>query len=139
MVDLILGVIDQPYNEPSGQTTGGVAEILEDKYHVVQVFYNQHEAEIGKAMEDSVGQALDGLLQGAPINRTPFAAATDTIKHLFNVFIDSDEMAKLGIPGVPTKAALAGVQTAKKRRKGSPRVSFVDTGLYRDSFKAWTE
>jgi len=49
------------------------------------------------------------------------------------------EVEKLGIPGVPTKAALRGVNHRLKhpyRRRGA-RPSFVDTSLYMSSFKAW--
>jgi len=48
-------------------------------------------------------------------------------------------METLGYPGVPTRAALMGVNSRLKKRRGKRRPSFRDTGLYQASFMAWVD
>jgi hypothetical protein len=45
------------------------------------------------------------------------------------------------IPGVPTTAAQRGISHLQQRpyAKRSSRPSFVDTGMYQRSFRAWVE
>jgi hypothetical protein len=162
MTTLHLGVIDIPYNtvpteykknaRKSGtagtETTGDVAEWLEDKYHVMEVFFELHEDKVAKALESSVEQALDMLYLGAPVeNINPFNAASADIEKSFKHFLDSQEIETIGIPGVPTQAALDGVshrfkdprfvKKGKKLVKRPRRPSFIDTGLYEATMKAW--
>ena len=54
-------------------------------------------------------------------------------------FISSGEMEKLGYPGVPTKAALMGVNHRLKKKRGPRRVSFIDTGQYQANLTNWVE
>jgi hypothetical protein len=52
------------------------------------------------------------------------------------------EIESMGLRGVPTKAALKGINHRLRHpyRKSNPRrPSFVDTGLYVASFRAWME
>ncbi len=148
MTTLHLGVIDQPYDE--GATTGMVAEILEDKYHIMEVFFESRIDDVAKALEVSIQSALDQLedMNASVENIDPFGAATAIIESEFRHFLDSQEIEKFGIPGVPTQAALDGVRTSYKnptgnknkrgkRVKHGPRPSFIDTGLYNASMKAW--
>lgn len=147
MTTLHLGVIDQPYAD--GATTGDVAEILEDKYHVMEVFFESRINDVTDALEKSIQGALDALDMGAPVeNIDPFGSATADIEAAFRHFLDSKEIESLGIPGVPTQAALDGVShrfknprykktKGGKKVKRAPRPSFIDTGLYEASMKAW--
>jgi len=170
---LVFGVLDIPYaNAPrakgskakSGtQTTGDVAQWLEDEYHIMEVFAAVHAQDIAHDLEHSVVGALNSILNGAPASLDVFGSATSKIEERMKNFILTGEMEKLGIPNVPTQAALNGVshrfanamntsytmplnkKTGKRRKKAlkkpqrDARVSFYDTGLYETSMKAWIE
>lgn len=144
MTTLHLGVLDQPYDD--GATTFSVAEILEAKYHVMEIFYELRKEDVAKALEKSIQGALDMLGSDAPAESiNPFATASADIEASFKQFLDSQEIERIGYPGVPTQAALDGVSHRFKRPRGNktskraPRPSFIDTGLYEDSMKAWID
>lgn len=149
---LHLGVVDIPYsgapsrhrrkgNVASGtQTTGDVAGWLEDKYHVMEHFYEQRQDVVVAAVEDSVQGAVESLLMGASFKIDPFGSATSKIEGEFREFLSSREIESVGYPGVPTKAAQRGVNHRLRhpyRRANPRRPSFVDTALYQASFRAW--
>lgn len=148
---LHLGVVDMPYaHDPKGTSTGDVAEILEVRYHVMEVFFELHRHDIAADLEHSVAGAIEALMQGAPPeNSSPFGRAEAEIEKRFKNFLDSQEIERMGIPGVPTQAALDGVshrfknprymKKGKKLVKRQRRPSFIDTGLYEASMKAWFE
>ena len=144
---LHLGVIDQPYNEPPGKghnrtgakTTGDVAEILEGKYHIMEIFFEEHKEDIAKSLEVSLQGALENLLMGAPTSVAPFGQASAQIENRFKKFLSEKEMDRLGYPGVPTKASLMGISHRFKGKRGPPRPSFIDTGMYENSMKAWVD
>lgn len=160
---LILGVVDIPYTNSrslptpkaiakarkkpprpavgsvSTVTTGDVAEILEKKYHIMEVFVDRHEEQIGDILANSLAGELENVLMGAPPANDPFGGATSKIEAEFRAFLDRDEMAEASVPGVPTKAARMGVNHRLKKKRGAPRPSFVDTGLYQASMAAWVE
>ena len=149
MTTLHLGVLDQPYDD--GATTFSVAEILEAKYHVMEIFYELRKEDVAKALEKSIQSALDMLDSDAPAESiNPFATASADIEASFKQFLDSQEIERIGYPGVPTQAALDGVRTSYKNPTGNKkkrgkrvkhprRPSFIDTGLYEDSMKAWID
>jgi hypothetical protein len=160
IVKLHLGVIDIPYkefpkkvakpkkgkaNKPSGvktgeQTTGDVAEWLENKYGVMQRFADLHQKDIAQSLEKSLAGALESLMMGAPATLNPFGTATNEIEKLFKfTYLDQEEIAKTGASGVPTQAAKDGVNHRLKSGKGDPRPSFIDTGQYQAAFKSWIE
>lgn len=157
---LHLGVIDIPYVDkekpaarrkrlkagkppaPDELTTGDVAEILEDKYHVMEVFYEVHKDDVAKDLEESVAGALETIMMGGPSDIDPFGGATSKIDERFTDFLTNREMEKLGYEGVPTQAALEGVNHRLKHpyaKKNKRRPSFIDTGLYQASFKSEVE
>lgn len=140
---LHLGVVDVPYTDsPEALTTGDVAEILEDKYHVIEVFYEQHgEDVILPAIEGAIEGVMESMLTGAPFGSASFASAGEPIKKAFHDFITNREMDALGYPGVPTQASLDGVnhRFAHPYAKRASRPSFRDTGAYLDSFTAWVD
>lgn len=152
---LHFGVIDIPYAEPpevtkklkkrkakqSGVriTTGEVADILEAKYEVMGHFADQFQTVIAMHLEQSISGAIENMMLGAPPIEDPFQEATNEIEIDFTKFIDTAEIEKLGLPGIPTQAAIDGVQTRLKDKKGARRVSFRDTGMYVGNFKAWME
>lgn len=137
---LHLGVLDLPHPGGKGElTTGDLAEILESKYGLYSVFLDANLEKIAEQIADSLGDAIDNVLAGGPVPENPFAAAEQDVAADFVTFLDTDEMAKIGVRGVPTGAALRGVNHRLKIKKGSPRVSFVDTGTLRASTTAWVE
>ena len=164
-ITLHLGVVDLPYATQAprrvrvttrrgkkpvastapasgAQTTGDVAEYLEDKYHVIETFYELHQQEIADELAQAMSNSLGNLLMGAPASSNVLAAAEGAIDAKFKQFISGQEMDALGVPGVPTKAAQKGVnhRLAHPYAKGNPeRPSFRDTGTYQAAFKAWVE
>lgn len=147
---LHLGVVDIPYAN-GAETTGDVAERLEDYYGVMGGYVELHLPEIAQGIEDALAGSLESLMMGAPVTSTPFASGVAKIEQGFRRYLDEEEITKLGRRGVPTKAAMQGIShrfknprlSAKNKRKGlkrnPPRPSFIDTGLYQTSFKAWVE
>jgi hypothetical protein len=140
---LHLGILVQPYRSKgkkvSAITTGDVAEILEAKYGVMGAFYKAHQGDVAKAIEDSLGGAMESLLMGKAIN--PWDRGMQKIQQSFRDFISSKEAEQVGIPGTPTKAALRGVSHRFKHpyAKHPRRPSFRDTGLYMNSFRAFID
>lgn len=147
-VTIHLGVTEMPYSfgdlgrskkgKPRASTTGDVAEILEAKYGVMQLFWEKHGQEAIDEMHEALQGAFESTVLGAPASPAPFAAATGKIEEMFQQFIDMKEMDGLA-PGVPTAASLAGVNHRFKRKRGPVRPSFKDTGLYESSFRCWVE
>lgn len=141
---LVLGVVDLPYVEAkkpgekgTPTTTGKVAAILEAKYSVMGHFSELHGPDIAELLAINLNETLDALLMGAPASIDPFGSAMSGIQNLFVTYIDDEEIAQTGQPGVPTKAALNGVSSRFKEQKGDRRASFYDTGLYESAFRAW--
>lgn len=152
MTTLHLGVIDIPYaGSPrrhkshramaGTQTTGDVAGWLEDSYGVMQAFVDHHESDILTDLESSLEGAVESLLMGAPVQLQPFGSGLSKIEDRFKQFLATKEIEGLGIAGVPTGAALRGVSHRFKHpyAKRPPRPSFIDTGLFAASFKAWID
>lgn len=146
-ITLHIGVIDMPYSEGKGENEGGgvtvgdVAEILENKYKVIGTFIETlgNDA-IERALAHSAQAAVKALLRGGSPDIRLTSKAEEEIESAFRLFLDQREMD--GRPGVPTAAALKGVNHSFKRPyvKSNPeRPSFIDTGLYQASFKAWTD
>ncbi len=119
-------------SEGTAVTTGDVANWLENKYHPYRVFVELHDNEIGDYIVDSIEGAFETFMQTGKVPLSAFSAAEGKIETRFREFITNKEMDSLGYPGVPTKAALHGVNHRKKHpyKKRAPRPSFIDTGLY---------
>lgn len=143
---LHMGVVDIPYvaRGPKGaagtKTTGDVAQILEDKYAPMETYFDLHAREIARSLESGLAGSLESLLMGAPPSLDPFGTAMSEITKGFHRFIENREMEKLGLPGIPTQAAILGINHRKKNpRTGIRRPSFKDTGAYMNAFTAWIE
>jgi len=151
MTKLILGVVNIPYgdtpskrkkNKKAGVTTLSVAEILEEKYHIMQHFWDKRGDKIADDLAKSYLNALKSRMMGAPTTLDPAGSALSQTSTMFDKFISNREIEKMGIAGVPTKAAKRGVnhRLAHPFAKDNPRrPSFDDTGLYKSSFRAWLE
>lgn len=163
MLTLHLGVIDIPYVEPPSApkrvakagrrprphksqsakygnlTTGDVAGFLENRYHVMELFWQLHEQEVADDFANSLSGALETFLMGGPANIDVMGTATSKLEDRFKQMLSQRELDNLGYPGIPTEAAQAGVSHRFKDpyKKRPPRPSFIDTGLYQASFKAW--
>ena len=149
MPTLNLGVFDLPHL--NGRTTGQVAEHLEDRYGVMQAFFDLRRDEIEKAIVDSYSQSIGHIISGDAPELNPFAQAGADIEHMFK-----DTVLQRGfdgvISGVPTQASLTGKSKGSKWGQGKgrrtairsssgrvTRPSFVDTWLYVNSFTAWVD
>lgn len=142
MTTLHLGVIDIPYGDETSKTTGDVAEILEDKYHIMEVFFELHGQNAADAIAESLMGAIESISMGAPVDLDPYAAVTQDLDEKFKRFILEGEVERVGIPGTPTAAARKGTSHRKKRpyvNTNEPRQSFYDTGMYADHFISWID
>ena len=164
MTTLNLGVVDQAYRTTSSgytyngktgkpgkrrvahitsKTTFEVAQILEAKYHIMEHFFEKHQEEIIQNMADAYAGAVETAMMTGRLDPMIKLANSGIgkIKKEFNDFIDMEELAGLGVPGVPTEAALHGVSHRFKHpyARRARRPSFIDTGLYEASFVAWVE
>lgn len=134
---LSLGVLDVPYADHEGVTTGDVAEWLEAEYEIMGTFYDKN----AQAIADDLAASFEGELESIVMGKRAepsnfFNAGTSKIETKFHQFLETGEMEKLGMEGIPTKAALRGVNHRLKAKRGKRRVSFIDTGLYDASFRA---
>lgn len=124
--------------EPEGNTTYGVATILEEKYQLFSKFAESESVNIAKYLESSISGAIENLALGV-FTKNPFLQANEEIDANFRNFLDIEKMAQLGVPGVPTKAALMGKSSRLKRKMGARRPSFIDSGVLQASFKSWVD
>lgn len=140
---LHLGVLDVGYSsEEGGKTTGEVAEILEDKYHIMRVFFELNDDYIGDQIANSLAGSLESLAQGAPYNPSLLKPAIPKVDARFRDFLSSGEMSKILPETQQIAAAKAGVSHRKKQpyaKANKPRQAFIDTGLYNASFRAWVD
>ncbi len=122
-------------------TTGDVAEILEARYHIFEHFWENHQGEIIADLEKSLEGTIESLLMGAPTTIDPYGEATSKIEDLFKQMLATKELETLGYPGIPTAAALRGVshRFARAYLRRPPRPSFIDTGMFQASMKAWLD
>jgi len=147
MRKLYLGVVDIPYQPTDGRekglpSTGDVAGWLEDEYGVMQSFVNLNEGAIAEKLAESISNAMQDLLIGAPPGGDPLKEGFSNIEEEFKRYIESQQVEGQGLPGVPTKAALAGVNHRLKHPYAASnprRPSFVDTGQYVGAFKVWSD
>lgn len=138
---LHLGVADVPYaNAKEAVTTGDVATWLERKYHLFEIFYELHKDRIAELLADVLRGEIQRAMMGGPRPNLSLAAANTEIEDMFRKFLSTQEVEKLGYPGIPTEAALKGVSHRLKHpyAKGNPRrPSFIDTGLLESAFRSW--
>jgi hypothetical protein len=122
------------------ETTGDVAELLEAKYKIYTSFYLRYRDEIGALFAASMENALVNLMAGAPPANNPYAEAEGKVEELFQRYIEREEM--VGTPGVPTKAALKGInmRLGHPFSKNNPRrPSFIRSGLWLSTVKVWVD
>ena len=78
---------------PGTRSTGDVAEILEAKYHIMEVFFEDVGADvIAGALEHSVAGAIENIAAGASAARLqPTAEAMGEIETAFRLFLGQQE------------------------------------------------
>lgn len=133
---LNLGVVDIPYTDhPESGTTGDVAEILEEKYKVMEIFFDLYGKEIAQDLENDIAGAIENAFAGGQVKNL-FGESMSKCERRFRAYIDKQEhrikLKKMDAP----KAGARKKQQYKKVKHTTP---FIDSGLYRRSFKAWTE
>ncbi len=132
MTVLSLGVVDVAYKDDKASTTGEVAEILEEKYHIMRTFLELNESLIGDALAEKMVARMDSPVLGKkdmPI---------DPVDERFRDFLDSDIMSKILPLSLQSAAAAEGVNHRKKHpyvKSNGARPAFIDTGLYQASFR----
>ena len=146
MAKLVLGVNDVAYadarNAATGATTtGDVAEILEARFEVMGNFYRLKKGQIADALADAYGIAIQDLVNNRR-GGDPAHGAAQKIETMFRSFLDANELQKLSfaLTGLAiSQAAADGINHRKKHpyaQQNKPRPAFIDTGLYRASFRA---
>jgi hypothetical protein len=130
-----LGVVEIPYAE-TNQETGDVAQILEDKFGVMGIFAEQNEKKIAGYIENGLQGAIENALAGAPESADPFGSAMADIEDRFQGYIDGAEH---GIVLKKQSAPKKGARFKRQYRKATSSLAFYETGLYRNSFKAWVD
>lgn len=132
----------RPASAPRHITTGDVAQFLEARYGVLEKFAEIHGQEIADAVAEAMEDKLEALLMGGPGSTGPILpeGTLGAIEQRFRKMLDNRELDGK-IPGVPTQAALAGVshRMARPYAGRGARPSFIDTGLYQSSFRAWVD
>jgi len=121
-----------------------VSNILEDKYGILE-FFNEKYSGLIETMISSRFEDLAEEVLARPQGRQYTIAkmsnimkpVSKDIEKMFREFLDKEEMNASGNAGIPTGAALLGIRhgIGSKTLKGVPRPSFIDTGIYRASFR----
>ena len=158
IVKLNLGVIVVPEPNENGKDIDSwqLGVELETRYGLFSNFYKLHQKDINTDIENALNLATKALIEGKTPERAMayFSSAGDAITHKLHNFISLREIENMGIPGVPTQAALEGLtlrtktgKVIKRVRKGMKykqvigerRPSFMYSGVFESSLKAWIE
>lgn len=128
-----------PPNAGGGVTTGDVANRLELRYHLFQTFVTIYQARIVGHIDASFMAALDTarIRRGRGADHALAAAGSD-IEDTFRTALSARAFDGR-IAGVPTRAAMRGVSHRFRNPYAprGPRPSFIDTGLFQASMRAW--
>ena len=127
----------------TGQTTTSVAADLEARYEVVETFYEQPNIQdyIVDLLDNALYDITEIIMQTdhPPIVPIPIKDI-DKIEGRFQRALARKEL-EGKILGTPTGTAQKGVSHlyTKPYAPRAPRPSFIDTGMYQKSFRAWVE
>lgn len=160
-IKLHLGVVDVPYGAstaaattrgskvrpptPAGRvSTGDVAQILEARYGVCAKFVDLHGQEIADELAGAMQDRLETMMMGgpAPAADDPILpeGSLSAIEQVFRDMLNKRELDGV-VEGVPTEASLIGVSHRMQNPYAvrGARPSFIDTGQYQASFRAWVD
>ena len=125
-----------------GKTTIEVAKQLEQRYKLVEKFFELEKDNIAEMLIDAYQRGLEVTMEQKTVAKAVIAGgAIEKIEQKFRGNLTQGAYDGL-LPGVPTRAAKKGVshELSHPYAKGNPpRPSFIDTGAYRDSFSVWIE
>jgi hypothetical protein len=119
-------------------TAEKLSKILESKYGIVETFSGVYEEEIKSLMHEGFREVAENIISTRKAGETTVQMKklmnpyTKQIESMFRTFIDNEEMNGM-VPGVPTKVSIKG----RGRRRPGP--SFIRTGIYKASFRAWVK
>lgn len=144
---LAVGVLDGPHASGEAAPDGSkapitifeLAEILEAKYALFSQFVDLEFDYIEDVLETAMNNQIDALMNSHPVPDDPWAEVGSALTKRFKLYLETEEIVKSGVPGVPTAAALAGKNSRLKTRKGMRRPSFIDTSVLYASLKVWME
>jgi hypothetical protein len=132
-------VVGTPYGQ--GKTTAEVAADLETRYGIVEKFFELEEENIVEMLEESFSEDIEDVMTMKQPSRKGFSDKdTDKIEVKFRARLQREELHSRG--RVPTLAAQKGVSHLRSdpnAKNNPPRPSFIDTGMYQQSFKVWVE
>jgi hypothetical protein len=136
----VLSRPQQAYGQ--GKTTAEVAAELEAKYKIVETFWELEEDNFVEMIEDAFVEDIENVMQMSEVKKATGVSVkeTDKIEAKFKQNLSSRRYDGM-ISGVPTLAAQKGVSHLRQHpyaKRGS-RPSFIDTGMYQRSFRAWIE
>lgn len=121
-------------------TAKKVANILEAKYGIVDVFNEVYEEEITSLVHENFKQVAEKVLarkgETTRLMKDLMKPSSKKIEQMFKQFLDMEEMNGL-VPGVPTKASHGKLR--KRGRTIRPYPSFERTGIYKASFRCWID
>ena len=122
-------------------TARDVAKVLEERYKIVETFYQLEEEFITELLEESFAEEIENVMMERRVSRKGLSdKSTDKIQAKF---IDNLRRRRYDgmIPGVPTLASVRGVSHlyAQPYAQRGSRPSFIDTGNYANSFRVWVE
>jgi hypothetical protein len=124
-----------------GKTSSQVAKELEATYGIVDTFYQMTEDDIIEVIEEGFLEEIEGYALAGRMHRKGISDRfTRQVEQKFRQSL-KDRRFDGVINGVPTSASLRGVSHLKIHafaKRGS-RPSFIDTGTYMKSFRAWVE
>lgn len=124
-----------------GKTARDVAKELEEKYEIVATFFELEEEFIVELIEEAFAEDIEEVLQAKRVSPKGLSdRATDKIQARFIQNLKTRRYDGV-IRGVPTLSSLRGVShlLAQPFAQRGSRPSFVDTGNYAQSFRAWVE
>ena len=137
---LAVGVLDGVHGEGKDAITiFELAEILEAKYALFSQFVDLEFDYIEDVLTTATENQIHALMNGLPVPGDPWAEVGSLLTKRFKLYLETEEIVKSGVPGVPTAAALAGKNSRLKARKGTRRPSFIDTSVLYANLKVWME
>lgn len=120
-----------------GKRTTDVAKELEDRYNLTEIFWDKIENMVVGEIEVIYSDMLEEVMAGVAYpKKAETSELTEQIEDAFKTYLDRETH------GIKTLAAQRGVSYLLPHpyaRGNPPRPSFIDTGLYRQSFRAWVE
>lgn len=122
----------------AGKNTADVAQELEEKYKVVEIYWEAIEEMVIEKLEDVYSDSIEEVLSmQKPPKKLLGDEYTGLLETGFRNYLDKEEH------GIKTAAAARGVSHLLphpySKNNPKPRPSFIDTGLYRSTFRAWIE